>query len=116
MKWVGGNGLPAARAIAAYLPSPFLDDDRPRLPSLTEYMLVEFGADADVATAFANVSFLDGMRAGDIAGSFDRDAAFARHFLTHPIPAVQAWAANVEADAKRQATWWRERHEEAFDR
>jgi hypothetical protein len=115
-KWVGVNGLPAARAIAAYLPSPFLDNGQPRLPPLTEYMLREFGADPDVATAFANVSFLDGVRAGDIAGSFDRDAAFARHFLTHPIPAVQAWAENVEADARQQATWWREHQEEAFDR
>jgi hypothetical protein len=103
--WLVENGVPAALALARHLPRPYLDKDKPIIPSLTEFVLTKFEEDDGVAAAFMAGIHGSDVGSGDISSYFQSRAKFARHFLGHPLRRVLEWAEaevqSCEADAAR---------------
>jgi hypothetical protein len=110
--WVEQLGLDGARSLARLLPAPHLVDGVPTVPELTEFVLDRYGQDDRVFREFCAGAGSHGVRSGDIAGQYDRDAEVARKFLTHSCRAIREWAIQAEQIARAHADWLRKDDEE----
>jgi hypothetical protein len=114
-RWLSETGVEGARAIANHLQAPSVDGEgKPQLHPLTEYVLAKWGDDEAVFSRFAASTHQLQMYSGDIASTHRKEAAAARPFLSHPIPAIRGWAEREVAMGEARAREWTVQTEEQF--
>jgi hypothetical protein len=91
--WVSRTGVEGARRLARHLPIPHLDNGKPMVPPLTEWVLSTFGSDERVFKEFCMGVHSMEIRFGDIAAQYEREANTARAFLEHSNSRIREWAA-----------------------
>lgn len=110
-RWLDTAGTAGARAIASCLPTPSTIDGQHVVPGLTRMVLSRFGDDDRTVRAFCRRGIIR-VYSGDIASAHDADAAAARPFVTHAIPAIRRWARQEVAARTAEASDWRRDDEE----
>jgi len=106
--WVERHGIPAACAIAEYLPLPFENElGEAVVPHLTETILDRYSDDQRVFHAFVAGTNRGQWYGGDIASAFDREAKVARSLMSHRLRRVREWAVIRMRSSTREAEHWR---------
>ena len=108
LEWVERHGIPAACAIAEYLPLPLENElGEVVVPHLTETILDRYGDDQRVFHAFVAGTNRGQWYGGDIASAFDRETRVARSLTTHRLRRVREWASIRVRSSTREAEHWR---------
>lgn len=108
--WLARNGREGAKALAGHLPHPFLDaSGQPKVPTLTESVLNEYGQDKEVLDRFCEAP-ISGSRIEVeelYEGLAKRKARAneAQAFNTHPNEYIRAWAHGVQEAVARHEEW-----------
>ncbi len=111
-EWIGRNGLPAAQAIARHLPPPYLDEDKPIVSPLTEFVMETYEWDEHVFQEFVAGIRSRKVYTGDIASQYLEEVHTATRFLDHPLRRIRDWALSEIENARRRADYWKQRDEE----
>lgn len=104
--WVEKHGLDGARAIAPMLPKPRIVNGATIVPEFTLFVLDTYGHDEEVSDGF-RTDVTTEVASGDIVAHYDRVAADARIFRTHPNQCVRKWAERAEEVARWGSRHWR---------
>lgn len=111
-QWLKKNGATAAEFIARHLPSPYIENGKPIVPAITDYILSEFDDNNHVFNNFSAGVFSLRTTVGSIADQQKKDAEFLRQFLNYPNRRIRQWAQQEVRSSKHVAELWGERDAE----
>ena len=90
-QWLAENGSSYAKYIARHVASPFVEDGRPMIPPLTEWLLKEYEASDAVFREFCMGRHAGIVRSGHAKDQRTALEASLQPFAGHPVRRIRDW-------------------------
>jgi hypothetical protein len=111
-EWLGKVGVEGARLISKNLKLPYIENDKPIVPELTEFVLSQFGNDQETFENFCVCAHSFETFWGEPASQGAKEIQVARQFLDHPLERIRAWAEYEIASNEQTYKYWQQTYEE----